>query len=46
MIAVLFIGGIQLLSVGILGNYIGRIYNESKNRPLYLIRQLIGFEKN
>ena len=45
MIAVLFIGGIQLLSVGILGNYIGRIYNESKNRPLYFVRQLIGFEK-
>ncbi len=44
MIAVLFIGGVQLLCIGILGNYIGRIYNESKNRPLYLVRQYRGFE--
>ena len=46
MIAVLFIGGIQLLCIGILGNYIGRIYDESKNRPLYLVRQYRGFDKN
>ncbi len=45
MIAVLFIGGIQLLCIGILGNYIGRIYDESKNRPLYLVRQYRGFDK-
>ena len=46
MIAVLFIGGVQLMCIGILGNYIGRIYNESKNRPLYLVRQYRGFSKN
>ena len=44
MIAVLFIGGIQLLCIGILGNYVGRIYSESKNRPLYFVRQYRGFD--
>jgi polyisoprenyl-phosphate glycosyltransferase len=43
MIAVLFIGGIQLISVGILGEYVGRIYNEIKNRPLYVVQEYIGF---
>lgn len=38
MIAITFLGGIQLLSVGILGEYIARIYDESKNRPLYIIK--------
>ena len=44
MIAVLFIGGVQLLCIGILGNYIGRIYNESKNRPLFFVRKFKGFD--
>lgn len=44
MIAVLFIGGVQLVSVGILGEYIGRIYNEIKARPLYIIKNKNGFE--
>ena len=42
MIAVLFIGGVQLICVGILGEYIGRIYNEVKRRPLYVVQELIG----
>ena len=46
MIAVLFIGGIQLISVGILGEYIGRIYNEMKKRPLYVVEEYIGFDKD
>ncbi len=37
---VLFMGGVQLWAVGILGEYIGRIYNEARNRPLYLIREI------
>ncbi len=42
MVAVLFMGGMQLLSVGIIGEYIGRIYRETKQRPLYLIQEKIG----
>lgn len=40
MCCILFFGGIQLLSLGILGEYIARIYTESKNRPLYLVRDV------
>lgn len=43
MIAILFIGGITLVVLGIIGEYIGRIYSEIKQRPLYLIQEQIGF---
>lgn len=42
LVAVLFFGSLQLISVGILGEYIGRIYVETKHRPLYLIRKHYG----
>lgn len=45
MVAITFFSGTQLFCIGILGEYIARIYDESKNRPLYLIKDKINFEK-
>ncbi|MEU1516669.1 glycosyltransferase family 2 protein [Streptomyces sp. NPDC005811] len=42
MVVVLFLGGVQMLSLGVIGTYIGRIYSEAQGRPLYLVREVIG----
>ena len=45
-IAVLFLGGVQLLFLGVIGEYLGRVYGEVKHRPLYLAKEKLGFEGN
>ena len=44
IVSVYFIGGLILANLGVLGLYIGKIFNEAKERPLYLVKDLVNFE--
>jgi dolichol-phosphate mannosyltransferase len=45
MVSIYFVAGLLLMNMGILGLYIGKVFDEAKKRPLYIVRNTVGFEK-
>ena len=44
MVVILFLGGLQMLTLGVFGEYLGRVYNEVKGRPLYIVKERYGLD--
>ncbi|MDR1290318.1 MAG: hypothetical protein LBK06_03865, partial [Planctomycetaceae bacterium] len=44
IVAILFLGGVQIMSIGVVGEYVGRVYTETKRRPLFVIQETCGLD--